>query len=142
LGKALTPYLTTQWPGRARLFSVFPLNNQHKKNKVMNEKRRNEIRVLEKRLETELSESAKKLWDLLTEIREAYEQVRDDEQESRDNIPESLQDSERATASDESISNLEDLVSDLETAEQAVEEIVNGIADLVQKSDESKGQDV
>jgi len=127
---------------KGRLFSVFPLNNQHKRNKPMNEKRRNEIRALEKRLENEVSLAAAKLNALLTEIREAYEQVRDDEQESRDNIPESLQESDRATASDEAISHLEDLVSDLETAEQAVEEIANGIADLVQKSDGSKGQDV
>ncbi len=108
----------------------------------MNEKRRNEIRALEKRLENEVSLAAAKLNALLTEIREAYEQVRDDEQESRDNIPESLQDSERATASDEAILNLEDLVSDLETAESAAEEIATRIPDLVQKSDESKGQDV
>ncbi len=107
----------------------------------MNEKRRNEIRGLEKRLENEVSQAAAKLNALLTEIREAYEQVRDDEQESRDNIPESLQDSDRANASDEAISNLEDLISDLETAESAAEEIATGIPDLVQKSDESKGQD-
>jgi DNA repair exonuclease SbcCD ATPase subunit len=105
----------------------------------MNEKRRNEIRALEKRLETEVTEIATKLHDLLTEIKEAYEQVRDDEQESRDNIPDGLQDGDRAQASDSAIEAIEDLISDLETHEENVGELKDAVADLVAKSDEAKG---
>ena len=105
----------------------------------MNDARRKEIRDLENQLEKEVSPLIEKLHDLLTHIKEGYEQVRDAEQESRDNIPESLQDGERAQASDEAISNLEDLISDLETHESFACEIKDAIADLVQKSDEAKG---